>query len=320
MRHRAWGHWPGGCTSGQVWLRSLAAYTAAMAMVAALAVHGFALFLDALVTDQALIGTQAEASAPREPAVPSASTRLVEARVLGYRDFKETLRSERFWQGLRSGQNPGRSRDDNLRWSPRPNQSSGADAWDDEESDGEDQATTYRTVCVRLCDGYYWPISFATSPEYFARDAAVCERSCSASARLFVYRNPGEQPEQMMDLAGRRYVRLETAFRYRTTYDEGCLCRPQAWARESLDRHRMYALQAERRKGNRAAAKELASLQAKLPTAPEPSAAPVQRRSEARDGEPIMRLGAEPSPAARGRRSRSSPAGDDDWMRRAFGR
>ena len=27
---------------------------------------------------------------------------------------------------------------------------------------------TYRTVCVRSCDGYYFPISYATTAERFA--------------------------------------------------------------------------------------------------------------------------------------------------------
>jgi hypothetical protein len=206
-----------------------------------------------------------------------------------------------------------------MRWSPRPDARSESGDWGDDAFDGDDELTTYRTVCVRLCDGYYWPISFATSPEQFARDAALCQRSCSSSARLFVYRNPGQQPEQMIDLAGRRYARLDTAFRYRTTYDAGCQCRPEAWAQESLDRHRMYALQAERRKGNQAAAKELASLKAKMATAKEPAAAPVQRRAEARSREdPAMRLGGEPPARARDSRSRSSSAGDDDWMRRVL--
>ena len=29
---------------------------------------------------------------------------------------------------------------------------------------------TYRTLCVRLCDGYYFPVSFSTLPNHFQRD------------------------------------------------------------------------------------------------------------------------------------------------------
>src|SRR6266540_3435428 len=34
-------------------------------------------------------------------------------------------------------------------------------------------ARTYRTLCVRTCDGYYFPISYATNRSHFKTDAAV---------------------------------------------------------------------------------------------------------------------------------------------------
>ncbi|MDB5619630.1 DUF2865 domain-containing protein, partial [Tardiphaga sp.] len=52
---------------------------------------------------------------------------------------------------------------------------------------------TYRTVCVRTCDGSYFPISFATVQSRFADDERTCKSLCPASdANLFSYRNPGE--------------------------------------------------------------------------------------------------------------------------------
>jgi hypothetical protein len=207
-----------------------------------------------------------------------------------------------------------------MSWTPRRGERFNpfGDWDDDEELDARDELTTYRTVCVRLCDGYYWPISFATTPERFGRDAAACERSCSSSARLFVYRNPGEQPEQMVDLKGRPYARLGTAFLYRTSYDASCRCRPQAWEQESLDRHRMYALQAEQAKGNRARAAELEALKARLASKLESGEAPAQRGAQLGSGDPVMRLGAESSAPDRGRRSGTSAG--DDWKRRVFER
>ena len=35
---------------------------------------------------------------------------------------------------------------------------------------------TYRTVCVRTCDGYYFPISYSTVPSRFADDQRACQR------------------------------------------------------------------------------------------------------------------------------------------------
>src|SRR5262249_53872712 len=37
---------------------------------------------------------------------------------------------------------------------------------------------SFRTVCVRTCDGGYFPISFATSPARFADDERACKALC----------------------------------------------------------------------------------------------------------------------------------------------
>src|SRR5229473_6914437 len=59
------------------------------------------------------------------------------------------------------------------------------------------QSGTYRTVCVRTCDGAYFPISFATVPARFPDDEKTCKALCpAAEASLFTYRNPGEDINQ----------------------------------------------------------------------------------------------------------------------------
>lgn len=83
---------------------------------------------------------------------------------------------------------------------------------------------TYRTMCVRLCDGYYFPVSFQTLPNRFGNDTEVCQSRCAAPAQLFVYRNPGGEVEQMISLDGRPYSELETAFVYRKQVVNGCSC------------------------------------------------------------------------------------------------
>ena len=37
---------------------------------------------------------------------------------------------------------------------------------------------TFRTVCVRSCDGYYFPISYSTVQSRFADDQRTCQREC----------------------------------------------------------------------------------------------------------------------------------------------
>lgn len=97
----------------------------------------------------------------------------------------------------------------------------------------------YRTLCVRTCDGYYYPISFSTTRAGFARDAKQCDSSCSAPARLFVHRNPGADVQHSVDLKGQPYSSLENAFRYREELVDNCRCKPEPWteaAKEEFER------------------------------------------------------------------------------------
>jgi hypothetical protein len=119
---------------------------------------------------------------------------------------------------------------------------------------------TFTTVCVRLCDGWYRPVSFSTTEDNFERDSVACQSSCGSPARLFVYRNPGENVQQMADLRGQAYVRLKTAFLFQSTYTPSCTCRPQPWDAQAAERHRIYGLQASAAKGNAAAKRELKNL------------------------------------------------------------
>jgi hypothetical protein len=92
---------------------------------------------------------------------------------------------------------------------------------------------TVRTVCVRKSDGYFWPISYATLPEFAGNDAQQCSASCPTTpVELYFYDNPGQEPEQMRNLAGEPYTALPTAFRYRdeldTSVSASCKVAPQS--------------------------------------------------------------------------------------------
>ncbi|WP_420132443.1 DUF2865 domain-containing protein [Rhodopseudomonas sp.] len=92
---------------------------------------------------------------------------------------------------------------------------------------------TFRTVCVRTCDGYYFPISFATTPARFADDEKTCKSLCPASdAALYAYRNPGQDMNQAVSINGQPYTSLPAAFRYRQSFDPACSCKAanQSWA------------------------------------------------------------------------------------------
>lgn len=92
---------------------------------------------------------------------------------------------------------------------------------------------TFRTVCVRTCDGFYFPISYSTSPDRFRDDEQTCQRMCPASeVSLYTYHNPGEEMAQAVSLNGSLYTELPTAFQYRKAMDPACSCRRpgESWA------------------------------------------------------------------------------------------
>ncbi|HWN49917.1 MAG TPA: DUF2865 domain-containing protein [Xanthobacteraceae bacterium] len=91
----------------------------------------------------------------------------------------------------------------------------------------------YRTLCVRTCDGFYFPISYSTSPTRFAEDEQTCQKLCPATeAVLYSHRNPGEDVAQAVAGNGRAYKDLANAFRYRREFIASCSCKQagQTWA------------------------------------------------------------------------------------------
>ena len=96
---------------------------------------------------------------------------------------------------------------------------------------------TYRTICVRLCDGYYFPVSFSTLENHFTRDSDACQSKCAAPAELYYYQNPGEAVEQARSVKGRQpYTTLRTAFLYRKQYVQGCSCKVSEYTPTPADR------------------------------------------------------------------------------------
>ena len=95
------------------------------------------------------------------------------------------------------------------------------------------QSGTDRTVCVRSCDGFYFPISFATVPSRFPDDERTCKSLCpAADASLYTYRNPGEDMNQAVSISGQPYSSSPNAFHYRQEFSPSCSCKPsgETWS------------------------------------------------------------------------------------------
>lgn len=117
-----------------------------------------------------------------------------------------------------------------------------------------------RTVCVRMCDGYYFPISNSTNGRNLNADNSRCKATCGNDARLF-YGESHDEPDvaSMIDLSGRRYDSINTAFAYRKALRPGCACRPPPWSSSEQLRHFKYALEDAQKEMTAASANDIAA-------------------------------------------------------------
>jgi hypothetical protein len=93
-------------------------------------------------------------------------------------------------------------------------------------------SSTYKTVCVRTCDGFYFPVSYATTPARFSDDEQTCKNLCpAAEATLFTFRS-NEDMTRAVSINGQPYSSLPNAFKYRQAFNPACACKAQGqtWA------------------------------------------------------------------------------------------
>jgi|GEM_PF-6128312 len=99
----------------------------------------------------------------------------------------------------------------------------------------------YRSVCVRLCDGYFFPIRHGVSRGHLYNDADKCRRRCTSETRLFVMPVSSSKIKDAVDQRGLGYDSLENAFLYRKKLIKSCTCRAKPWSYSERARHDLYA-------------------------------------------------------------------------------
>ncbi|MBX9457429.1 MAG: DUF2865 domain-containing protein [Rhizobium sp.] len=99
---------------------------------------------------------------------------------------------------------------------------------------------SYRTMCVRTCDGGYFPISSNATSMSFQRDAQVCSMMCpGVRTELFYHSIRAESDSMRSAFTGRSYDQLENAYRYRTREagsDKSCGCNFSFYYKEMMRR------------------------------------------------------------------------------------
>jgi len=91
------------------------------------------------------------------------------------------------------------------------------------------QSLSSRAVCVKLCDGSFFPVNGADA---HGSQAACASQRPGAPTQVFFRASGSDQIEDAIASNGQRYAALLVAFRYRSTVDNTCTCGARG-ARES---------------------------------------------------------------------------------------
>jgi hypothetical protein len=81
------------------------------------------------------------------------------------------------------------------------------------------------SYCVRLCDGYFFPVGQTEGGDAGAHDLVCAARCPNAETRLYVA-PPGSDGITGASHRGKPYEALPTAFRFQTAIDKSCACQP----------------------------------------------------------------------------------------------
>jgi hypothetical protein len=85
--------------------------------------------------------------------------------------------------------------------------------------------TSQRPVCVRLCDGFFFPASMPAGGNNASSEEAACSGLCPDAPTAVFYQPSGsDRIEDAFSLSGKRYTDLPIALRYRSTQDNTCSC------------------------------------------------------------------------------------------------
>jgi hypothetical protein len=104
-------------------------------------------------------------------------------------------------------------------------------------------------VCVRTCDGGFFPVSYSANRMRYQELGELCQAMCpNVETQLFTMAF-GREVEQSVSAAdGRPYSSLPNAGRFRTKYDPACTCKKaeQSWSEALGNAERMLGRDSRR--------------------------------------------------------------------------
>ena len=103
-------------------------------------------------------------------------------------------------------------------------------------------------VCVRSCDGGFFPVSYSANRSRYQELGELCQAMCpNVETQLFTMAF-GREIEQAVATDGRPYTSLPNAGRFRTKFDSACTCKKadQSWSEALANAERMLGRESRR--------------------------------------------------------------------------
>ena len=165
-------------------------------------------------------------------------------------------------------------------------------------------------VCVRTCDGFFFPVNYEGAHNG-DRYAEACQSSCPAAKTEVYFMPRGADLKSAATARGERYTALPAAFRYRKERDATCTCKAdsQSWGEVLAQVEPM--IKKDKNEILVTAEKSAELARPEDPNAPKavaPAAAPKKSAARKKNGKPAEAQAA------------TAPASSDVPMRSAFSR
>lgn len=123
-------------------------------------------------------------------------------------------------------------------------------------------------LCVRTCDGGYFPLTAPVKQGHLENLQALCAAQCPAvEAKLYTMKK-GEDVAKALSTSGDFYASLPNAFKFRKKYDPACACKPagKQWGQVLTEAERL--LEQETGKTDKQVSTEQAEALARPPGPP----------------------------------------------------
>lgn len=117
---------------------------------------------------------------------------------------------------------------------------------DMEPREGEDDDRAVggsMAICVRSCDGGFFPVSYSARSANLDELSNLCKALCpNAEVKLYT-RSPWKDMDNALSIDGEPYSEHPNALKFQKTYDPACGCKPrgQTWAEALAEAERILA-------------------------------------------------------------------------------